>query len=114
MLNHTGHSPEMKVPYVEASHRMGCNIFTHMAWLIRDDYPEVGDDGLSIPNNMNKLSTLPTMSAEWLRAFQHQSTLHCASPKKTGARRLFHSKIQYDRHQLPRFPEMFYNLGKVS
>ena len=53
----------MKVSYVEASHRMSCNIFTHMAWLITDDYPEVGDDGLSIPNNMNKLSTLPTMSA---------------------------------------------------
>ena len=78
----------MKVSYVEASHRMSCNIFTHMAWLITDDYPEVGDDGLSIPNKMNKLSTLPTMSAEWLRAFQHQSTstLHCTSPKKTGAR----------------------------
>ena len=74
MLNHTDHSPEMKVSYVEASHRMSCNIFTHMAWLITDDYPEVGDDGLSIPNNMNKLSTLPMMFAEWLRAFQHQST----------------------------------------
>ena len=94
MLNHTDHSPEMKASYVEASHRISCNIFTHMAWLITDDYPEVGDDGLSIPNNMNKLSTLPRMSAEWLRAFQHQSTskLHCTSPKKTGARRLFHSK----------------------
>ena len=116
MLNHTDQSPKMKVSYVEASHRMGCNIFTHMEWLITDDYPEVGDDGLSIPNNMNKLSTLPTMSAEWLRAFQHQSTskLHCTSPKKTGARRLFHSKIEQGRHQLPRCPEMYYNQGKVS
>ena len=96
MLNHTDHSLEMKVSYVEASHRMSCNIFTHMAWLITDDYPEVCDDGLPIPNNMNKFSNLPTMSAEWLRAFQHQSTskLHCTSPKKTGARRLFHSKIE--------------------
>ena len=69
MLNHTDHSPETKVSYVEASHIMSCNIFTHMAKLITDDYPEVGDDGLSIPNLMNKLSTFPTMSAEWLRAF---------------------------------------------
>ena len=96
MLNNTDHSPEMKVSYVEASHRMSCNIFTHIAWLITDDYSEVGDDGLSIPNNMNKLSTLPTMSAERLRALQHQSKskLHCTSPKKTGARRLFHSKLE--------------------
>ena len=93
MLNHTDHRTEMKVSYAEASHIISCNTFTHMAWLITDDYPEVGDDGLSFPNNMNKLSTLPTISAEWLRAFQHQSTskLHCTSPKKTGAMRLFHS-----------------------
>ena len=96
MLNHTDHSPDMKVSYVEASHRMGGNIITHVAYLITYDYPGVGDDGLSIPNNVNKLSTLPTMSAEWLRAFQHQSTsqFHCTSPKKTGARRLFHSTIE--------------------
>ena len=96
MLNHTDHSPDMNVSYVEASPRMSCSTFNHMAWLIPDAYPEVGDDGLSIPNNINKLSTLPTMSAEWLLAFQHRSTskLHCTSPKKTGARRLFHSKIK--------------------
>ena len=31
MLNHIDHSPEMKVSYVDASHRMSCNIFTHVA-----------------------------------------------------------------------------------
>ena len=87
MLNHTDHGPEMKVSYVEASHRMRCNIFTHMVWLITDAYPEVGDDGLSIPNSMNTLSTLPTISAEWLQAFQHQSMTkahrHCiAHPQR--------------------------------
>ena len=96
ILNHTDHSPEMKLSYVDASHRMSCNTFTHMAWLITDAYPKVGDDGLSIANNMNKLSTLPTMSAEWLRAFAHQSTstLRGTSPNKTGAMRLFHSNVE--------------------
>ena len=74
---------------------MSCNLFTHLAWVIPDAYPEVGDDGLSIPNNVNTFSTLSTMSAERLVAFPPQITskLHCTSPKKTGARRLFHSKI---------------------
>ena len=62
------HNPEMKVSHFGASHGMSCNIFTHLAWLITDAYLEVGNDGLLIPNNKNKLSTLPTMS------FQHQST----------------------------------------
>ena len=66
MLNHTYQCPEMKVSYVEASHRMSCNIFTHMAWLITDASPEVGDDGRSIPNNMTKFSILPMMSSKRL------------------------------------------------
>ena len=66
--------PEMKVSYFETSQRMSCNMSTHLAWLIRDASPEVGDDGLSISNNTNKLSALPTVSAEWLQALQHQST----------------------------------------
>ena len=67
-------NPEMKVSYFEASPIMRCNMFTHLAWLITDASPEVGDDGLSIINNTNKLSTLPTVSAERLQAFQQQST----------------------------------------
>ena len=58
MLNHTDHNPEMNVAYVEALHRMSCNTFTHMAWLITDAYPKMGDDGLSFPNNMNKVINL--------------------------------------------------------
>ena len=46
-------------------------MFTHLAWLIPDAYPDVGDDGLSNPNNMNTFSTLPTMSAERLEAYPH-------------------------------------------
>ena len=93
MLNHTYHSPEMKVSHVEASQRISCNMFIHMACLITDASPEVGDDGRSIPNNMNKFSILPMMSSKLLQAVQHKSTseLHCTSPKKTGTRRLFHS-----------------------
>ena len=49
-------------------------MFTHLAWLILDPYPDVGDDGPSIPNNMNTFATLPTMSAERLEAFPHQSS----------------------------------------
>ena len=74
MLNQTDHSPDMKVSYFEVPHRMSCSLFTHMAWLIPDAYPEVGDDGLSIPNNMNTFSTMPAMSAERLQPFQHQNT----------------------------------------
>ena len=50
---------------------MSCNLFTHLAWLIPDTYPEVGEDGLSIPNNINTFSTMPTMSAERLEANSH-------------------------------------------
>ena len=74
MFDHTYHNPEMKVSYFEASQRMSCNLITQMAWLITDASAEVGDHGLSIPNNMNKFSTLPTISAERLQAFQHEST----------------------------------------
>ena len=45
-----------------------------MADVIPDAYPDVCDDGLSIPNNMNIFSTLPTISAEWLGAFPYQSS----------------------------------------
>ena len=74
MFDHTYHSPEMKVSYFEASQRMSCNLSTHLAWLITDASPEVADDGLLIPNNMNKFSTLPMITAERLQVFQHQST----------------------------------------
>ena len=46
-----------------------------MADVIPDAYPDVGDDGLSIPNNMNTFTTLPTISAERLEALPHQITL---------------------------------------
>ena len=45
-----------------------------MADVIPDAYPDVGDDGLSIPNNMNTFSTLPMISAERLEAFPHRSS----------------------------------------
>ena len=73
IFDHNYHSPEMKVSYFEASQRMSCNLFTHLAWLITEASPKVCDDGLSIPNNMTKLSTLPMISAERLQAFQHQN-----------------------------------------
>ena len=73
MFTHTDHSHDMKVSYVEASQSVSCNLFTHLAWLITDASPEVGERGLvhvnpkqheqvlNLPHNVYRvLACIPT------------------------------------------------------
>ena len=46
MSTHTDHTHEMKVSFFVASQSVSCNLFTHLAWLITDASPEVGEHGL--------------------------------------------------------------------
>ncbi|KAJ8378402.1 hypothetical protein AAFF_G00242900 [Aldrovandia affinis] len=36
---------QLEISYLEASQRVNCNLYNHLAWLITDASPEVGDDG---------------------------------------------------------------------
>ncbi|KAJ8379034.1 hypothetical protein AAFF_G00232030 [Aldrovandia affinis] len=38
-------SMQLEISYLEASRRVSCNLYNHLAWLITDASPEVGDDG---------------------------------------------------------------------
>ncbi|KAJ8417259.1 hypothetical protein AAFF_G00284860 [Aldrovandia affinis] len=38
-------SMQLEISYLEASRRVSCNLYNHLAWLITDAFPEVGDDG---------------------------------------------------------------------
>ncbi|KAJ8403226.1 hypothetical protein AAFF_G00354430 [Aldrovandia affinis] len=37
-------SMQLEISYLEASRRVSCNLYNHLAWLITDASPEVGDD----------------------------------------------------------------------
>ncbi|KAJ8385346.1 hypothetical protein AAFF_G00189670 [Aldrovandia affinis] len=38
-------SMQLEISYLEASRRVSCNLYNHLAWLITDASPEVGDAG---------------------------------------------------------------------
>ena len=40
-----GTSLQMEVSYFEASQRVSCNLYNHLAWLITNASPEVSEDG---------------------------------------------------------------------
>ena len=37
--------PQMEISYLEASRRVSCNLYNHLAWLMTDASPEVGENG---------------------------------------------------------------------
>ena len=46
MITHTNDSHDMKVPFVEASQGVICNVLTNLGWLIMNASPEVDEHAL--------------------------------------------------------------------
>ena len=87
-------SLHLEISYLEASRRVSCNLYNHLAWLITDASPELGEDG-RVKVSPRQQEQVLNLAQDVCHAVSKISTLEqlCTSSRKPEASRPCHSLI---------------------